>query len=55
MLDINAIPPAGAAHEPEPLAKAHPAAHLVRTPVWTCDACKHKNPVTAPFCEKCPQ
>jgi len=56
MLDINAIEPAAApAPEREQLAKAHPAAQLLARPGWTCATCNHKNPVTAPFCEKCPE
>jgi hypothetical protein len=60
MLDINAIEPAGQASMPAPapeqtLAKAHPAAQLLRAPGWACAVCQHKNPVTAPFCEKCPE
>jgi hypothetical protein len=36
------------------LAKAHPAASLIN-PAWKCPKCDHRNPVTAPFCEKCPE
>ena len=58
MFDINAIEPAAAPapeREREQLAKAHPAAQLLTRPGWTCTVCGHKNPITEPFCEKCPQ
>lgn len=49
MIDINAPEPAAST----PLAKAHPAQDLLGKPGWICPHCNHKNPVTAPFCEKC--
>lgn len=37
-----------------PLAKAYPATSLIN-PGWKCSVCSHRNPVTEPFCEKCPK
>lgn len=55
MLDIDApIPKPALGAELEPLAKAHPAASLLKSPGWECSRCKHRNPITAAFCEKCP-
>lgn len=56
MFDINALNHDAdqlASDKHEPLAKAHPAASLVKDPNWRCDSCGHNNPITAPFCEKC--
>ena len=36
------------------MAKAHPAASLIN-PGWRCSKCRHLNPITEPFCEKCPE
>lgn len=55
MFDIDAIAPVGQPRpEPEQLFKAHPAASLIN-PGWRCPKCQHVNPITAPFCEKCPE